>query len=45
MLDFSNVFSASNEIDHHVVFSFELVDYIVDYFDGFPYIEPSLHPR
>jgi hypothetical protein len=24
-------------------FSFEFV-YIVDYFDGFPYIEPSLHP-
>jgi hypothetical protein len=26
-----------------VVFVFEFV-YIVDYIDGFPYIEPSLHP-
>jgi hypothetical protein len=26
-----------------VVFVFEFV-YIVDYFDGFPYIEPFLHP-
>jgi hypothetical protein len=24
-------------------FSFEFV-YVVDYIDGFPYIEPSLHP-
>jgi hypothetical protein len=27
-----------------VVFVFEFV-YILDYVDGFPYIEPSLHPR
>jgi hypothetical protein len=27
-----------------VVFVFEFV-YILDYDDGFPYIEPSLHPR
>jgi predicted methyltransferase len=26
-----------------VVFFFEVV-YVVDYIDGFPYIEPSLHP-
>ena len=26
-----------------MVFVFEFV-YIVDYFDGFPYIKPSLHP-
>jgi hypothetical protein len=26
-----------------VVFFFEFV-YVVDYVDGFPYIEPSLHP-
>jgi hypothetical protein len=22
----------------------EILDYIMDYIDGFPYIEPSLHP-
>ena len=37
----SNAFSASN--DMIIFFSFEFV-YIVDYFDGFSYIEPSLHP-
>ena len=37
----SNAFSASN--DDNVVFVFEFV-YIVDYVDGFQYIEPSLHP-
>jgi hypothetical protein len=26
-----------------IVFSFEFV-YVVDYIDGFPHIEPSLHP-
>jgi hypothetical protein len=29
--------------DHVVLFFFDFV-YIVDYIDGFPYIEPSLHP-
>ena len=29
--------------DDYVVFVFEFV-YILDYIDGFPYIEPSLHP-
>jgi hypothetical protein len=42
----SKAFSTSNELVDHVfcfVFSFEFV-YILDYKDGFPYIEPSLHP-
>jgi hypothetical protein len=39
---FSNSFSASNEMIMWFL-SFEFV-YIVDYIDGFPYIEPSLHP-
>ena len=39
----SNAFSASNEIDVHVVLVFEFV-YIMDYLDEFPYIEPSLQP-
>ena len=30
-------------MDDNVFFVFEFV-YIVDYVDGFPYIEPSLHP-
>ena len=34
----SNAFSASNEM----IFFF-LILYVVDYIDGFPYIEPSLH--
>ena len=38
----SNAFSASNEMIMRFFF-FESV-YIVDYFDGFSYIEPSLHP-
>jgi hypothetical protein len=38
----SNAFSASNEMIM-CFFSFEFV-YIVDYVDGFLYIEPSLHP-
>jgi hypothetical protein len=37
----SNAFSASNEMI--VVFVFEFV-YIVDCIDGFPYIQPFLHP-
>jgi len=40
----SNAFSASNEMIMCVcLFSFEFV-YILDYLDGFLYIEPSLHP-
>jgi hypothetical protein len=39
----SNAFSASNEMIVCGLFLFEFV-YIVDYADGFPYIEPSLHP-
>jgi hypothetical protein len=39
----SNVFSASNEIIMWFFFFFEFV-YIVDYTDGIPYIELSLHP-
>jgi hypothetical protein len=41
----SKAFLASNEMIMWVFFflSFEFV-YIVDYVDGFPYIEPSLHP-
>jgi hypothetical protein len=35
---FSNAFSASNEW----FFSLEFI-YVVDYTDGFPYIDPSLH--
>ena len=43
MLDFfSNAFSVSKEMIM-CFFVFEVV-YIVDYVDGFPYIEPSLHP-
>jgi hypothetical protein len=38
----SNAFSASNEMSMWFFF-FEFV-YVVDYIDGFPYIEPSLHP-
>jgi hypothetical protein len=38
----SKDFSASNEMILYF-FSFGFV-YIVDYFDGFPYIEPSLNP-
>ena len=38
----SNAFSASNEMIM-CFFVFEFV-YILDYIDGFPYIEPSLHP-
>ena len=33
----------SKSTDDHVAFVFEFV-YILDYVDGFPYIEPSLHP-
>jgi hypothetical protein len=48
----SNAFSASNEIIMCFFFSFEVfvlfvclfVCLIVDYIDGFLYIEPSLHP-
>ena len=36
---FSNAFSTANEM---IMCFFEIV-YIVDYVDGFPYIEPSLH--
>jgi hypothetical protein len=39
---FSNTFSASNEMIM-CFFFFEFV-YVVDYINGFPYIEPSLHP-
>ena len=38
----SKTFSAPNEMIMWVVF-FEFVS-TVDYIDGFPYIEPSLHP-
>ena len=38
----SNDFSASNEFIRWFFF-FKYV-YVVDYVDGFPYIEPSLHP-
>jgi hypothetical protein len=41
LLDLSNAFSASKEMI--MVFAFEFV-HIVDYFDGFTYIKPSLHP-
>ena len=37
----SNAFSACNEIIIRFPFVFL---YTVDYIDGFPYIEPSLHP-
>ena len=39
----SSDFSASNEMITYVVFILEFV-YVVDYIDGFPYIEPSLNP-
>jgi hypothetical protein len=39
----SNAFSASNEMIVGFFFPFECV-YIVDYIDGFQYIEPSLYP-
>jgi hypothetical protein len=38
----SNAFSASNG-DDHVIFFFEFV-YIVDYINGFLYIEATLNP-
>ena len=38
----SNAFSASNKMIEYFFVS-EFV-YIVDYFDGFPYIKSSLHP-
>ena len=38
---FANDFSASNEI---ILFFSLKIFYIVDYADGFPYIEPSLYP-
>ena len=38
----SNAFSASSEMMMCVFFFSEFV-YVVDYVDGFPYIEPSLH--
>jgi hypothetical protein len=38
----SNAFSASNDMIR-IFFFFQLV-YIVDYIDGFLYIEPYLHP-
>jgi hypothetical protein len=38
----SNAFSTSNEMIMSFSFSFEFV-YVVNYVDGFPYIEPSLH--
>lgn len=41
MLNLSNGFSLSNEMIMWL-FSFEFV-YIVDYIDGFQYVEPSLH--
>jgi len=37
----SNGFSASNEV---IIWFFTEFVYIVDYVDGFPFIEPSLHP-
>jgi hypothetical protein len=39
----SNAFSAPSVMIIWI-FLFECI-YIVDYVDGFPYIEPSLHPR
>ena len=36
----TNANSASNEM---IIFFFEFVS-VVDYIDGFPYVEPSLHP-
>ena len=41
-MDFVKGFSASNEMIRWV-FSFQFV-YMMDYIDGFSYIEPSLHP-
>jgi hypothetical protein len=39
-----NAFPASNEMILCVCFFFFEFVYIVDYIDGFTYIEPSLHP-
>jgi hypothetical protein len=39
----TNAFSATNKVIMCFFFVFEFV-YIVDYIDGFPYIESSLHP-
>jgi hypothetical protein len=42
MLNFVNVFSASNEM---IICFFSLIFFnVVDYIDRFPYIESSLHP-
>ena len=41
MLDLSNAFLASNEVI--MCFFFEFL-YTMESIDGFPYIEPSLHP-
>ena len=38
----SNAFSVSNEM--FICIFFSEFGYVVEYFDGFLYIEPSLHP-